>query len=330
LSLKAIVDTDFIKYAVACAGEKRSIQVIHKQSGREKEFKTRTEFYGRDKKKSGGWLGELNKNRTSPFMLDEFEIVDVQTPEPLNNVLHSAKLMFQRTLEKVGTTKYKGYIGKGDSFRVNLSTIIKYKGNREETLRAVYMQEVEDYLIKKFNLETVRDYEADDVCVMDCYKNPDNVLVGVDKDYAGQPVRWFNPNNPDVGIQDCDCFGKLFLSAKGHVKGIGRAFLYHQIGSGDSSDNYKANSASERAWGDKSSFDILSQATNDKEALEGLVRIYKEELYPEPVMIKGWRGDEFEVDWLYVLEENFQMARMKRFEGDDVYIKEVLQRFGLL
>ena len=40
--------------------------------------------------------------------------------------------------------------------------------------------------------------------------------------------------------------------------------------------------------------------------------------------------DEFEVDWLYVLRENFQMARMLRWEGDQVDAKDVLTKMGLL
>ena len=111
--LTSIIDLDYVKYSAASVGEKRSITVIHKSSGREKEFSTRTEFYGRDKAKSGGWLGELNAKRESPFSVDEFDIIDVQTPEPVDHVLQIAKTQVENDLKKLGTNKYKAFLGKG-------------------------------------------------------------------------------------------------------------------------------------------------------------------------------------------------------------------------
>lgn len=318
----AIVDVDFIKYAVAGAGEKRDILVTHKTTGNTKVFKNRTEFYGRGKKKDGGWLGERNAGRTSPFTLDEFEIIDRQHPDPVENVLHSAKMMFQRCVASTGASTYKGYIGKGDSFRVARSTILKYKGNREEMLRPVHMAAVEEYLLNRFNIEVVTELEADDQCVIDCYGN-DNILVGVDKDYYGCPVKFLNIDRPDEGVIDCDQFGKLYIDAKGKVRGYGRMFFYFQVANGDSSDHYCANSASPVPWADKSAYNALKDATTDLEAWRAIVDVYKK-LYPEPNTVVGWRGEEITVDWLYALSENFDMARMLRWEGDKLDVAELL------
>jgi hypothetical protein len=127
--LIAIIDLDFVKYAVAGVGEKRSIIARHKESGREKEFDNRTAFWGRGKK-IGGWLGEQNESREEKglelFSKEDFEIQDVQDPEPLENVLHSAKLMVLSALDALGTNNYEAYIGEGESFRVGLSTLMEY------------------------------------------------------------------------------------------------------------------------------------------------------------------------------------------------------------
>jgi hypothetical protein len=45
--------------------------------------------------------------------------------------------------------------------------------------------------------------------------------------------------------------------------------------------------------------------------------------------VKGWRGDEFEIDWKYVLNEQFQMARMLRFDGDSIHVDDVLNKMGI-
>lgn len=322
-------DFDYIKFAAASACEKRSIRVVHKKAGSEKVFKNRTEFYGRDKDKSGGWLGELNAKRTSPFLLEEFEIFDVQEPEPLSNCLHTVKMMIKDVCSRLGTQRYYGYIGKGDSFRVELSTILKYKGNREGMLRPVLLPEVEDYLLKRHNASIVEHLEADDQVVIDNHKNSNLIIVGVDKDYKGcTGITLFNPNQFEAP-EKIQSLGKLWLNEKGEVDGRGRLFLYYQIASGDDSDNYKANSGSKVAWGSKSAYKALVGCQTDEEAWAALKRIYQK-LYPVPTKIVGWRGNEIEIDWLYVLEENFQMARMLRWEHDNVKAEDVLRGFNLL
>lgn len=324
----AVIDADYIKYSAAGVGEKRSINVVHKSSGREQPFNNRTEFYGRGKKKDGGWLGELNKSRTSPFLLDEFEIIDVQTPEPIENVLHTAKSMFESCLKALETTKYVGFLGKGDSFRVERSTLLKYKGQRSALLKPLYLDDVTQYLYNKFKLEFVENLESDDMCIIEAYKKPDHVVVAVDKDMLGCPVLLYNPNQPELGIQNCNKLGSLWRNEKGEVKGIGRMFFYYQICCGDSSDNYAANCMSDLRWGDVSAYNSLQHVTTDKEAFEAIVDVFKK-LYPEPKVVEGWRGNQIEVDWMYVASEMFDLARMLRWKEDVVVFKDVLDKLGV-
>ena len=326
--LTSIIDLDYVKYASASVGEKRSIIVTHKSSGREKEFNTRTEFYGRDKSKSGGWLGELNSNRESPFAVDEFEIIDRQIAEPIDHVLQIAKTQVEGDLKRLGTNKYKAFLGKGDSFRVELSTLKKYKDNRKDMLRPLHMDAVTEYLEKKFKAEIVTDIEADDRCVIEAYNNPNAVIQGLDKDYYGQPVKFFNVNRPDEGIQDCNKFGKLWLDDKGDVRGVGRIHLYWQVAGNDTSDNYAANCFSDIKWAGKSAYKSLADCTTDTEAWNKLKEVFQH-LYPEEKTVLGWRNDPINITWDYVLNECFMMARMLRFEGDEVSAYDVLQKMGI-
>lgn len=323
----AIIDFDAIKYAAASAGEKRTINVIHKTSGREKPFKNRTEFWG-GPKRDGGWLATINEQEIK-FAPDDFEIVDVQTPDKLENVLYTAKTMTERWIKSIQADTHVGFLGKGDSWRVERSTILKYKGNREDLTKPIYLDEVGDFLKRKFNVRVVTRLEADDWCVIEGYRKPTTIVLAVDKDSLGSPCRTYNPNRPEDGIINGDCFGALRKDDKGKVRGYGRLFLYHQICSGDSIDNYKANSASKIKWGDAGSYKALKDCTTDREAWAAMVAIYRK-LYPEPVFVEGWRGDQILVDWLYMLEENFQMARMLRWEGDDVLAADVLDKMALL
>ncbi|MNR21142.1 hypothetical protein D3C85_1380260 [compost metagenome] len=53
-------------------------------------------------------------------------------------------------------------------------------------------------------------------------------------------------------------------------------------------------------------------------------------LYPEPKKVVGWRGNEIEISWEYVMNEMWDMARMHRFENDFVVGTEVLKKMEII
>lgn len=320
----AIVDADFIKYAAAACGETRSILVINNETGNEYKFKTRTEFYGRGKAKNGGWLGEYNLAKDLNLSAEDFTIQDVQTKLDFSNCTNVVDYQIKSSLAGLGTKKYKAFIGRGDSFRVERSTLLKYKGHRTSLLKPLYLKDVEEYLIDTYNAEIVTGIENDDRCVMECYKKPDNILLAAEKDFYSCPVKYYNAV-AKVGIINCDCFGKLSLNDKKEVKGYGRLHLYYQVCAGDKSDNYCANAASDVKWGEMSAYNALKDCKNDKEAWLAVEKVFKL-LYPEPKQFTGWRGDTLHINWEYVMNECFDMARMWRFENDYVKASDVLNK----
>lgn len=329
----AVIDLDWIRYAAGFVGEKREIQAIHKSSGDVRTFKNVTEFYGRGKAKNKGWIGSWNEeNPDNQVVVDDFEIIEIQKPEPIANVLHTAKKMLEGAIRAVDADDFIGYYGKGDSFRVERSTIIKYKGNRDHLKKPLLIDDITHYLEKQWGAIPIEFIESDDKCVMDCYRRKDRYLVSPDKDSAGNEVLWANPMK-DFEILDCSGFGRLWLENEGTtkevVRGVGRLFFYYQVAYGDDVDNYRANAASTVPWGSKSAYVNMRECKNDQEALEALMRIYQH-LYPEPVTIEGWRGDVIEVDWLYAMTEVFDLARMLRWKGDEVYLPSVLEKYKLL
>ena len=56
--------------------------------------------------------------------------------------------MVESALSSLNTTRYKGFVGKGESFRVQRSTLLKYKGNRTDLIKPLYLDEVANYVIK--------------------------------------------------------------------------------------------------------------------------------------------------------------------------------------
>jgi len=337
-ALTAIIDADMIRYGASFAGQKSSIVVTHPTLEINEVFDSRTKFYGHYLNKSGGWLAEYNKGRDSIILPSEFSIEDVVSPAPIQNVLHTTKLMYEGMYKCIGANKHRGFIGKGDSFRLERSTLLRYKDRSAP--KPVHLDAVTDYLENRLKCEVVTIEETDERVTQECYRKPNNVAVGEDKDYYGQPNRFFNVNKPEEGIISCDCFGKLWLEEKivirkgkevkeENVRGYGRMWLYYQTMSGDSIDNYAANCYSEVRWGSKSAYKLLSPCLDDKQALESLVGGFKH-LYPEPKTVVGWRGNEIDIDWLYVLQECFTMARMRKVKGEkEVMLVDVLDKMGV-
>ena len=334
-----LFDYDPILYAAGSVGEKRTIKVVHRDSGDEYEFNNKTAFFGHWKAKSGGWLAEYNKGKDSPRLPEEFDITDIQTPEPIENCLQIVKTMIKSTCEAVGVSSYYGYSGRGKVFREDVSTILKYKGTRAKLLRPLHLEALKEYLVKHHACEIVEKIEADDACAIDCYNawqtwnktksDEDKLVLALqDKDYYQCAGHLYNTNT-GAPICSYDGFGWLNLNEKGDVKGRGRQWLYQQILSNDQSDNYAANSASEMKWGEKAAYKLLKDCKNDRESFEALVKGYKT-LYPSSKKIVGWRGDDIEVDFMYVLNENFNLAKMLRSRDEPLTdVREVCKRLGV-
>lgn len=322
---KAIIDFDSAKFAISSAGEKRTVHIVHNKTGQEWVTKTRTEWYGDWRKKKGGVLATINDTRPEDdkWSWDDFTYTDIQTPEPLSHVLHTAKIYTNNLLSIVDADSYDAYIGRGESWRVEASTLLKYKGTRQDVLRPVLMEDVVDYLIKKFGAVEVFGIENDDKIVMESYRKPHHFGAGVEKDMYSSQFHFLDMSKPELGIQNGQQFGDLWLDTKKSVKGIGRKHLMLQVCSQDATDNYAANCMSDKKFGTMGAYKALKDAKNDRELFQAAVDVYKD-LYPEPKTVTGWRGDEIEIDWLYVMQENLTLAHMLRYEGDKINLRQVL------
>lgn len=343
---KLCFDYDPILYECGFIGEERLVKVVHRESGDEYEFPNRTAFYGHWKKKAGGWLAEFNQGRANPRRADEFDYFDVQVPQPIAQSINTMKSIIKGLNEVCGARSYYGYSGKGDSFRLSLSTVMKYKGNRDDALRPVHLDELKAYLVKHHACKIVTGIEADDACSIDSYeafqkwkktRSDDDklILAYVDKDYLQCAGHLYNTNKQD-GIDTHEGFGWLNVVERQtesgktvrEVKGRGRMWLYQQVLDGDAADNYKANSATDMKWGEMAAYNLLKDAKSDKEAFQALVTGYQT-LYPSPKEITGWRGDKLTVDWLSMMQENFTMAFMLRKLGDKIDVKATLDKLGV-
>lgn len=338
-----LVDDDIIKYSVASVGQRNWINITSETCPdvtKWSEFENITSFWGR-KKAPSEWvewvykLLDIPKEYQKPkewFSVEKCSEVS----EPLENILHSAKLKIEGAINGVKAAVGEGeftvehVMGEGDSFRLGLSTLKKYKGERPPE-KPLMFDDVVSYLKGKYKPTIAKDIEADDWLVMRSMELEEAgynvVVVCIDKDMYTSPIQVFNPDRPEEGIVDCRGLGKLWLDG-GKVRGTGRLFKYFQIISEDSIDNYKANCFSTVKWGAKSAYKVLVDCKDDKEAWQVMWDTFKM-LYPNPIKVDGWKGEELEIDALYVFQEMVNMAHLHRHKDDFIDVKKVMDSMGI-
>lgn len=321
---KLVFDYDFIIFKAACAVENRFVRVKNKKDGSELIFKNRTEVYGNYRKKEGGWL-----SKQEGLTLDDIEIEDDREVEPLANALQIAKRIILDVCKQFDTTDYYGYASGDSNFRKDICTLLPYKGNRENMLPPIHRGELKKYLVKYHNCIVTNGNEPDDMVVTDMYsalKNKEKLIgVIIEKDYYGCEGDWFNYDSGD--LTKVRGFGALYREGS-KVKGYGRMWKYFQVCFADTSDNYAANCFSDQKNGEVAVYNRLVNCKNDKEAFLAMKEHFQH-LYPEPKVIQNWKGEEVQIDWMYVLQEMFNLAHLQRWKDDRVNVIEAFRRLEI-
>lgn len=349
-----VFDIDFLIFEAVSVAEDKYIIAKHIPTGKEYEFANTTELWGEWRKKVGGWIGTQNMLLgEGTYKAEDFEVEHKNRPRPFKlkgnpeegtqdrfiSPWEGAKKILDDKIVaiglKLGAETYQAFTGRGETFRHDVATLMPYKGNREELVTPILLDEMKEYVVAEKNTEWVDGIEADDAVSMAVYegyinwkagKGPKVIGIAIDKDSKGCTGWWYNPSK-DKEPRLIEGFGGLWLDDKGDVDGAGRMWLYYQVAAGDAADGYKSNACSDKKYGSKGAYNDLHGCTNDKEAFTTLVSIFKK-LYPEKKTVVTFRG-EIEIDAIYVMQEMFDLAHMQRWKDDRISVKSVLDKFRI-
>ena len=75
-------------------------------------------------------------------------------------------------------------------------------------------------------------------------------------------------------------------------------------------------------------YNTLKDCKDDKEAFE-CMKLHFQKLYPESITVSNWKGDSVEIDWLYVMQEMFNMAHLQRWKDDRINVRDVFNKLGI-
>ena len=218
-----VIDTDTILYSSAAMHQENNCNVIHKASGREKLFDSKTAF--------NDWIKSQDKWSKDEF---DFQTVSKVVGEP-RFAFQSIKQKIENVIEATGISDFKICIEGEGNFRKDFkSEFVQYKSHRPP--KPLLFEECREFLVKKYKAQLIEAVgkETDDVCnilAWESYqkglksKNKQNcnvVLAACDKDLFANSRGWmFNYFKPEKGIFWNDGFTQSYNFATQMLTGDG-------------------------------------------------------------------------------------------------------------
>lgn len=197
-----VIDTDTILYSSAAMHQDNKCNVIHRLSGREKLFESKTAF--------NDWIKAQDKWSKDEF---DFQTVSSVVGEP-RFAFQSIKQKIDNIVETVGISDYKICIEGEGNFRKDFqSKYVQYKSHRPP--KPLLFEECREFLVKKYKNQLVEavGVETDDICNIFAWesfnkaikaksKDASNVILAAcDKDLFANSRGWmFNYFKPEQGI----------------------------------------------------------------------------------------------------------------------------------
>lgn len=113
--------------------------------------------------------------------------------DPLENALHSVKIMLHKILDATGADSYKIFITGKDNYRNDIAVTKPYKGNRSGD-KPVHYDAIHTYLKDYWNAKVIDGMEADDAMGIAQSKDPSTTIIcTTDKDLdmiSGNHYNW--------------------------------------------------------------------------------------------------------------------------------------------
>lgn len=304
-----IIDADTILYSSAAKEQINKCLAIHKKSGREKMFPSKTSF--------NEWLKESGK-----WTKDDFEFKSI--PELVGETAYacsSVKKKVEAIVEASGCDDFQVCVqGTGNFRKERQAKFVAYKAQRTE--KPLLFYDVLDYVIKKYKdkVRVSHGIETDDFITITAWdylnngKQDDLVIAAVDKDICqcsvGNMLNYFR-------LED----GIFFNTHEMQYKAFWTAVLV-----GDTADNIPGllhvSDITKKQYGIKTTgcgkvgaARILSDTVSEQDCAERVMEAY----------CRSWPED-----WRERLEEMCFFLWLQRKQADMFTFKtHVLQRLGI-
>lgn len=278
---------------------------------------------------------KYTKTKIKKLMLTKDKVLDVDytleaypVVEPVSYCLRILKNTLQR-LSKHGDLRLFLTSSDKSNFRFGVVETegpkgMGYKAGRPP--RPVHYEAAREYLLKS-GAEEVFGYEADDALCM--YQTEDTIAVHIDKDInmvVGKHLNWVTGEFYDVP----EGLGTVTMNDKGKAVGRGLKYFYHQLLTGDATDNILGI----KGIGDKTAYTLLKDCTTEQECLCVILNIYSRKYNPLNEAVFGKMkmpisGRPQYLEVLYEMADLLWMVRKDKLTGRQ-YLQERLNEYTTL
>ena len=313
------VDCDTLIFRCASAAEHRTIKVLHKPTGKEKEFQNRTEFK------------ELMKSKDKPIT-DDYVISDIQTAEDVSHALKLIKTKIEQIKDNFSDCEVVLGVGHKNNFRDFLEYPVAYKSNRRSMIRPVHLEESKNYMINIHKAKVAEGIEQDDQSAILAY----NALKQGRKAYLLTPdgdARQFDGLSlGDYDSTPVDCVDIHFMHSVGYdekgFQSYGFPWLIMQACVGDITDGLNPCYLNKKRYGEKGHYNAVKDFTSPDQHAEYLISLYKG-WYPNEFEYTSHDGRKIKSNWKHLLELYWKGTTMKRSFDDDLDVWKFLESKGI-
>jgi len=341
-----IIDADTPVFRASKFVQEDYVNVTHIKSGKVQEFKTKSEFHGRDKLMTGGWLGDINAKRIE----EGKNLIPVTsfTIEPHTRLLDDIEDHITEGLKTfdffIGNIKgmdlaptYKLLVGSSDNFRYDVAQTTAYKGQRPE--KPLLFNEIKDAILAKYGkyIEVVEGKEVDDEMAVYGAYNLEQfketgaypyILSYIDKDLnmiQGPHNNYDKPNDP---VEVSDEFEAMAFYCKQLL--CGDKSVDQIMGLPNLEPHLRERHGVRKGVtvGDATAINYLKSSETIKEMFERVVEAYIAHYGTDQFEKESFRGVTYTTSWLGELQEVAMLIFMNDLENPlDYHIGQHLDKY---
>ena len=315
------IDADSLVYAAAVAAQQTTYALIDTSTNEElKSFRRHKEYIDFIALVEAGF-------EQLQVPLDQTRIEKTVKALSFNKATKALSKLLKQWL-KIGAgdkedVSYTCYIAdpyNSSNFRNDIATLLPYKGNRNHRDKPIYLQQLREYAVNLPHFRVVTGIEADDASLAAAVAAGKNgCLMAVDKDARQVTGTYFcNPDTMKAPVYSPrNTVGYIELKSNNKLTGLGHLHLLAQLLTGDVTDNilglpkYGAIRAAamltkynNTAWADRGN------------AVREVMQAYKEHYGDAHTYKHAYTGEEVTKSWKELIDENFLLLWMQRFDGD--------------
>lgn len=313
------VDADTLLYNSAASCEDRFITVLHKPSGKTKDYKNRTEFKESMKQKE-------------KVVTEDYLIEDQQEPHAVENAFNTVKQKAERILDNFDFCEVVFCAGDKDNFRRELPYPTRYKSNRDNTIRPLLLKECHKYFKRAFNSVQAASHEIDDevsILAYESLKHGREAFIlspdGDSKQFDG--IKFGGYQDSPYECVDIQFMHEIKWNGK-NLDTYGFPWLVSQAAYGDSTDGLNPQYLSGKKYGEKGFFNDFHELTTPESIAKKIIEKYQF-WYPKEFEYTAWNGEIIKADWKFMLELYWKGTTMKRERHVEPDVWEFFKEKGI-